>query len=246
MGQTSGQIRSEIDSQRQQLGANLQQLEEKVKTTVDWRTQFSQHPMPAVGLAFAAGFVLSALMPSRDKDGDEDAQELSNYRVHDETTWSPTQAQVPPPPRSQRVEPRAFQASYQQPQTPKPPKPPRQRSAEMNEITETIDNIRGAVMGLAATRLRSFLAEAIPGFDQEYEQARRNRGGSESSRLTSSGSSEPSPARSADRPADRQRGPGSDFRDQVQTQHAPLHDTAAHAATSPGPTPRGEDTPYRS
>jgi hypothetical protein len=32
------------------------------------------------------------------------------------------------------------------------------------------DNIRGALVGVAATKLEDFLAEVIPGFDQEYRK----------------------------------------------------------------------------
>jgi hypothetical protein len=239
MGQTSDQIKSEIDSQRQQLGANLQQLEEKVRTTVDWRAQFSEHPMPAVGLAFAAGFALSALMPRGGRDENADAREMANYRVFDESVpWTPSQAQAWG--QAQRLEPQAYQTPYRQAPTPK------RRSAEMDEIAETVTNIRGAVMGLAATRLRSFLAEAIPGFEQEYEQARRNRGSSEATRLTESGSRGPFAAASAGHPPSWQQPSSSSYPGQTHSQHTPLRDAAARGASDPGATARADDALPRS
>jgi len=182
MGQTADQIKQEIDQQREMLGSNLQQLQTKVKETVDWRTQFEQRPMAGVGLAFGAGFLLSVLMPSGgdSKSSSSSRYDSSNYRVQDESyQYQPSYAAASYQPSSQ-----SSQSSQSKPKTP-----------EMNEITETIENIRGAVMGLAATRLRSFLAEAVPGFQDEYEQARTKRGASDMSKIdtelsssTSSGS----------------------------------------------------------
>jgi len=166
MGQTADQIKQEIDQQRETLGSNLQELETKVKDTVDWRTQFEQRPMAGVGLAFGAGFLLSVLLPSGDnKSSSNSRYDSSNYRVQDE---------------SYQYQPSYAAASYQPSSQSSQSKP---KSPEMNEITETVENIRGAVMGLAATRLRSFLAEAVPGFQDEYEQARTKRGASDMSKI---------------------------------------------------------------
>jgi hypothetical protein len=172
VGQTADQIKDEIEHQREQLGSNLQQLESKVKDTVDWRSQFEQRPMAGIGLAFGAGFLLSIMMPSGDDKSNSRSSDyrydMANYRVQDDSYRS--QASYQP---SQAVGFQSSGQSYQQ-------KP---KSPEMNEISETVENIRGAVMGLAATRLRSFLAEAVPGFQDEYEQARTKRGASDMSKI---------------------------------------------------------------
>jgi hypothetical protein len=170
VGQTADQIRDEIDNQRQELGDNLQELERKVKETVDWRAQFEQKPMLGLGIAFGAGLLLSVLTPSGD-DKRSQARQPSNA----------DSAYMPYAPYSgegyagqRREEQPSYAASSQQ---------PRQRSPEMNEISETLDNIKGALLGLGATRLRSFLAEAVPGFHQEYEQARKQRNASPQTRI---------------------------------------------------------------
>jgi len=56
-------------------------------------------------------------------------------------------------------------------------------SPERTEMSETIDNIRGALMGLAARELRSFMATAVPGFEQEYRETTDRRQATESTRL---------------------------------------------------------------
>lgn len=171
MGETTEQIRDEIETQRQELGENLHQLEDKVKETMDWRAQFEQRPMAGMGIAFAGGFLLSMMLPGG-KSGSRDSSrsaDVSNYRVHDETRgWNGGAG------AAQSV---GFTSQAQH----------RQPSPEMREINETIDNIRGALMGLAAIRLRSMLAEAVPGFKDEYEEARRKRGNSAATMIQADG-----------------------------------------------------------
>jgi len=64
MGETSYQIERHIRETRNNLGDNFSELEDKVKTAMDWRAQFDERPMTMIGLAFAGGVVLSALLPS--------------------------------------------------------------------------------------------------------------------------------------------------------------------------------------
>jgi len=178
MGQTADQIKQEIETQRDQLGENLQQLETKVKETVDWRTQFSQRPMAGVGLAFGAGFLLSVLMPSGGKSSSGSSYGSSSG--YNQNTGYNSSSYYQPQQFSGSSSGSSYGSSSDYSSSSSQSKP---KSPEMNEINETIENIRGAVMGLAATRLRSFLAEAVPGFQDEYEQARTKRGASDMSKI---------------------------------------------------------------
>jgi hypothetical protein len=194
MGERTEQIKDQIETQRQELGENLGQLEEKVKETMDWRSQFEQHPMMGVGIAFAGGFLLSALLPSGGGSSDSRSRSYdmsSDYRIQDESqSWQGAGS--------------GYSSGFtSQPQQQK------QRSPEMKEVNETVENIRGAMMGLAATRLRSFLAEAVPGFETEYEEARRKRGNSESSRIQGDGSSSQSTSSQSQMGRDMSSGQGS-------------------------------------
>jgi hypothetical protein len=64
MGETSDQIERHIQETRNDLGDNFSELEEKVKTAVDWRALFEEHPGTMLALAFDGGVILSALFPS--------------------------------------------------------------------------------------------------------------------------------------------------------------------------------------
>ncbi|MGB6605209.1 MAG: hypothetical protein WA747_12495 [Steroidobacteraceae bacterium] len=67
MGQTSDQIESHIRNTREDLRTNLDELEGRVKSAVDWRERFRRNPALGVGLAVGAGFLLASITtrPSR-------------------------------------------------------------------------------------------------------------------------------------------------------------------------------------
>ena len=61
MGQTSDEIETHIQSTREDLRANLDELEGRVKSAVDWREGFRRNPALGLGLALAGGFLLAGL-----------------------------------------------------------------------------------------------------------------------------------------------------------------------------------------
>jgi len=65
MGQTTDQIASHIESTREDLNSNLQELETKVKSATDWRHHFRRHPGLALAAAFGGGVLLSTLIGKR-------------------------------------------------------------------------------------------------------------------------------------------------------------------------------------
>src|ERR1700693_4893080 len=64
MGEKPDQIERHIQHQRNQLEDNISELEEKVKSAFDWRTQFQERPGIMLGAAFLGGALVSALLPS--------------------------------------------------------------------------------------------------------------------------------------------------------------------------------------
>jgi hypothetical protein len=60
--QTTHQIESNIERTRNELGANLYELEHKVKQLGDWRHHFSNHPLMLVGAAFGGGVLLASIL----------------------------------------------------------------------------------------------------------------------------------------------------------------------------------------
>jgi hypothetical protein len=65
MGEKSDQIERHIRKTRNDLSENFSELEEKVKSALDWRTQFAERPGTMIALAFGGGVLLSAIFSSR-------------------------------------------------------------------------------------------------------------------------------------------------------------------------------------
>jgi hypothetical protein len=61
MGQTTDQIENQIEKTRDDLGANFQELEQKVKEITDWRHHYQNHPMTLMGVAFGGGLLVATL-----------------------------------------------------------------------------------------------------------------------------------------------------------------------------------------
>jgi hypothetical protein len=68
MDKTTNQIESDIERKRDELGANLNELEHKVKQIGDWRHHFDNHPMTLIGAAFGGGMLLATMLGRSRRD----------------------------------------------------------------------------------------------------------------------------------------------------------------------------------
>jgi hypothetical protein len=156
MGETSDEIERHIQETRNDLSDNFNELEEKVKTAVDWRAQFEERPGMMLGLAFGGGVLLSALLPS-----------LRSRRRSSEDQWeAPANREVPDFSSNSRTE----------------------SDDKMSRALETWGALKGALVGVAASKLSDFVEDMLPGFKQEFTNART---GKSSGRSVSSGSGQP-------------------------------------------------------
>jgi hypothetical protein len=89
MGERTDQIERHIAETRSELGDDLGELQDKVKSAFDWRIQFQERPGTLLAVAFGSGVVLSALLPSASsKSGsnakrDSTSQESARSRPSD-------------------------------------------------------------------------------------------------------------------------------------------------------------------
>jgi hypothetical protein len=129
MGQTTRQIEAHIEDTREDLGSNLHELEQKVKSVTDWKLHFRTKPMTMLGMAFGGGILLATMLGGRkNRRGD---------RFSSHATGS---------------EPRAG------------------TDHQKHKALETWDNIKGALIGVAATRFKDFVGEVVPGFHEEFQR----------------------------------------------------------------------------
>jgi hypothetical protein len=65
MDQTTDEIRRHIEARRGELAQDINELEYRVKDTMDWQSQFRRHAGTILGLAFAAGLLFAFMTGSR-------------------------------------------------------------------------------------------------------------------------------------------------------------------------------------
>jgi len=141
MGETTNQIETHIRSTREDLGANLQELEYKVKSVTDWRQYFQRNPIPMIGVAFGGGVVLAVLTSGSSRSRVAEGMSSRQSRGASAPTVSHRQKQ---------------------------------------QVLETWENIKSALIAAATMQFKSFLGEVVPGFHEQFARSERARAGSPS------------------------------------------------------------------
>jgi len=131
MGQTTRQIEAHIEDTREDLGANLNELEQKVKSVTDWKQQFRSNPMTMLGVAFGGGILLATMSGGR-----RDRRREHGFAGHAAISSEPHAG----------------------------------TDHQKYKALEMWDNIKGALIGVAATRVKDFVGQVVPGFDDQYQR----------------------------------------------------------------------------
>src|ERR1700682_1846005 len=157
MGEKSDQIERHIQQTRNELGENINERDDKVKHAVDWRAQCQERPMALMGAAFVGGMLLSALIPGRLRR----SSSLSDpWKARSDDRWKSASD-------SSRYS-NASSNTYQQ------------------KASETWENVKEALVGVAATKASDFLEQIIPGFAEHYKRRASRTSGSPSSGIPDS------------------------------------------------------------
>ena len=199
MGETTDSIRRDIDRERHQLEENLEGIEGKVRDTttqmqdkvenvqhqVQDKVEEVQHKVkdaadwrkqfdqrPMVGLAVAfGGGVLLASMMGGGGNNDRRSSGGSYYPAYQQQGFS------------------TYQGNGGGTEVGK------------QHAASTFDNVKGALMGVAAAQLKSVLSDTLPGFNEEYQQVEKEKSssndGSSSTRQYQGATSQSSPQQTA-------------------------------------------------
>jgi hypothetical protein len=131
MVETTAQIESHIETAREHLGANLDTLEQKIRSAADWRSYFQRNPMAILGAAFAGGALLALTT------GGHDGRRRSVVRSQGEGSRPSSLPSLKP---------------------------------ETREVAVMLDNIKGALIGMAAMKIKDLVGQTVPGFNEEFRR----------------------------------------------------------------------------
>jgi hypothetical protein len=81
MDEKADEILEHIETQRNQLGADLNELETRVRETADWRTHFDRNPMLMLGAALGGGVLLGAIVGSAARSRSSDSYSTSEHLI---------------------------------------------------------------------------------------------------------------------------------------------------------------------
>jgi hypothetical protein len=144
VGEITHEIEREIRDKRQDLGRNLNELEDKARELADWRSHYRNHSGVFLGAAFAAGAIAAmATVPA--SSGGPRLHALSDADTsHD-------------PYATRHSHPGPRNATF---------------ARVAREVNETWGQIADALLRTASVRALQFVSELVPGVREQFESGR--------------------------------------------------------------------------
>ncbi len=144
MGEITNEIEREIRDKRENLGRNLDELEDRARELADWRSHYRNHTGAFLGVAFAAGAVMGlSMVPSEDRPAEFTEHDAS----HD--PYRPRHASAPST-RNTTV------------------------ARAIREANDTWGHIADALLRTASARVIEFVSELVPGVRDHLDPRSRS------------------------------------------------------------------------
>jgi len=154
MDEKPDQIMNHIEEQRDELGRHINELQTRVKRSVDWRAQFDRNPMLMLGVAMGGGLFLGAIVNGRSRS-DHSWSASSRSRNFSAGTEYPASSSSYSTPSTLRSQSSAPAGEYRR------------------KANDTIDQMKAALIGFATAKAKEFMSEALPGFSHHLDEAGR-------------------------------------------------------------------------
>lgn len=150
MDEKSDQIIDQIEAQRDRLGHNLDELQEKVRRTADWRTHFDKNPMLILGAALGGGLLLGATLGG---SGKSRHSYRSNKSLKVSSEWDNTPSAV-----KSSLSASGYSTPSHAAEVP--------QGRHRQEVFQAMDAVKGAMIAFGISKAKEFLSQAVPGLEQ--------------------------------------------------------------------------------
>lgn len=154
MDEKPDQILGHIEAQRDELGRNLNELETRVRQGTDWKTYFDRNPMMMLGVALGGGLLLGTAVGNKRKHS-------RGYRYSSGHSSSSSAL--------------GFASAGALSSGSGSHSSSRVSSEQRQQITETMEHMKAALIGFGIAKAKEFMCQAIPGFDQHLSEAEQKR-----------------------------------------------------------------------
>jgi len=162
MDEKPDQIMSHIESQRDQLGRNLNELETRVKGATDWRVQFDKNPMLMMGVALGGGLLLGSIVGGSKKSQRSSWSSSRSYSGPTNmgsTSYGSSASHL----SSAGIGAASTSSTASSPAV----------REQRKKATDTLEHMKAALIGFATAKVKEFMSEALPGFNQHLDDAER-------------------------------------------------------------------------
>jgi hypothetical protein len=170
MDEKPDQIMSHIESQRNELGRNLNELETRVRRTTDWRAQFDRNPMLMMGVALGGGLLLGTITGSSRKSSRSSWS--SSAKSYGTSNVSPSSGYTSPSSYGSSSPGYGLAGAGAGYAAGKASSSSTLRE-QRRKATDTLEQMKAALIGFATAKVKEFMTEALPGFNQHLDEAER-------------------------------------------------------------------------
>lgn len=194
MDERPDQIIGHIEAQRDQLGRNLNELETRVRQSTDWRTYYDRNPMLMMGAALGGGLLLGSMVGSKSSDRTADYSRKWRSRSSSSVSSSAlglSSAGVGAAAGSSWSKPSGSSSSSSPSSSSSISSKGLVSSKEWNQVSETMEHIKAALIAFGMAKAKEFLGQAIPGIEQHLSEAEKKHQGQRQNHNPEHGSNEP-------------------------------------------------------
>jgi len=166
MDERPDQIIGHIEAQRDQLGRNLNELETRVRQSTDWRTYYDRNPMLMMGAALGGGLLVGSMVGSKSRKSGSYSKSRGRSS-YSSSAMGLSSAGVGAAAGSAWSQPSSSSSSGYRPQS------SHATSQQWNQVSQTMEHIKGALIAFGMAKAKEFLGQAIPGIDQHLSEAEK-------------------------------------------------------------------------
>lgn len=184
MDEKPDQIMGHIEAQRNQLGRNLNELESRVRENADWHTWYDRNPMMILGAALGGGLIVGSVIGgktsgirhrSHRRDATGNTHRESSGRSGSAVAGAAAAGTAYAAGKSESHS--SGSSLHAAENKIKSAVSSLKHSESWHQVSDTVEDVRAALIAFGITKAKDFLNQTIPGFEEHLNEAQQRRHG---------------------------------------------------------------------